>query len=190
MALASDIAAQLKAMARQARSLGCRDSRLFLELGELVAKVHALLDAAGAPKEFAGWCRDSRLGRQEAYKAMSAWRRLGDAPGAANQPRTVLELLGSSEKAAEEARPLLVNRLTIREAQAILERHRAPRLAKAPVAVHVQSFETAGGTVVIRFAGDEGNLLGAMLQVVRQLQSAAVVKAPEPSKSIFGRLAG
>lgn len=193
MALPRDIVDQLESFGRKARSVASRESRLFLELGRIADQVHALLAAHGEPQAFAAWCKRHHLVKADTYKALAAWRLLGDAPGADKQPRTVLELLGSSEKAAEEARPLFTRRLTIREARAILERHRAPdsRLKKTPIASHTATFETAAGHVAVTFQGNPSDLLGAMLQVVRQLQSAAVGKTQEAdAKSIFRRLAG
>jgi hypothetical protein len=194
MALPRDIVEQLDSLGRKARTVASRESRLFLQLGEIAGSVHQLVTAHGEPKAFAAWCRRYQIVRADAYKAMAAWRLLGAIPGAEKQPRTVLELLGSSERAAEEAKALFARRLTIREARAILERHRAPesRLKTPAIAYHSATFDTPAGHVAVTYQGDPANLLGAMLAVVRQLQSAAVVKAPEiaPAKSIFGRLAG
>lgn len=199
MALPRDIVDQLESFGRKARSVASRESRLFLQLGQIADQVHALLTQHGEPQAFASWCRRHQLAKATTYKALAAWRLLGDAPGAEKQPRTVLELLGSSETAAKEARPLFARRLTIREARAILERHRAPRsrAETSTVPTHAATFETTAGMVAVSFRGDPGDMLGAMLQVVRQLQSASVVKpAPTPesplqtSRSILERLSG
>lgn len=200
MALPRDIVEQLESFGRKARSVTSRESRLFLELGKIASTVHQLVTEHGEPQAFTAWCKRHQLARATTYKALAAWRLLGDAPGAEKQPRTVLELLGASETAALEARPLFARRLTIRDARAILERHRAPvsRLKTPESTSTAESFATTGGTVTVRFNGEPADLLGAMLQVVRQLQSAAVAKptttaAESPlqtSRSLLDRISG
>jgi hypothetical protein len=195
MALPPEIAAQLAAYAKQARQIAGRDSRLFLQLGEIVSTVHQTLEEAGELPAFSAWCRESRLARSEAYKALSAWRRLGDAPGAQNQPRTVLELLGGSEKAAEEARPLLSRRLTIREARAIVARHKAPRPKTPRPPIKARTFRSTLGPVILGFEATDQQAIQALAQVIQALQAgvapgANAPPAPATGRGLLDRLSG
>lgn len=184
---------RLRALAKEARSLASRDSRLFLRLGAVACEAYDLLAMSEQTKAFGRWCLDSRLTRSAVYKAMAAHRLLGDAPGAENQPRTVLELLGGSQEAADEARPLLVRRLTIREAQAIVRRHKPPTAKKVAKETKVEPFDTSVGRVALTFNGEPSMLIQALAQVIKQLQSRGENETSHPSatgRGLMDRLTG
>ncbi len=184
---------RLRALAKEARSIASRDSRLFLRLGAIACEAQDLLAVAEQPKGFRRWCLDSRIALSVAYKAMAAHRLLGDAPGAEQQPRTVLELLGGSLAAAQEARPLLVRRLTVREAQAIVKRHKPTVIKPTKTPAKIDAFDTTAGRIALSFNGEPTMLIQALAQVIKQLQSRGdneTQTLPTAGRGLMDRLTG